>query len=205
MTTSTFFVDFVASFLPLFVAIDAIGMLPVYVAMTESLEPARRSKILRQAVIAGFITSLVILFGGKKIFNFLGITPDDFRVGGGLLLLLIAIADVTQSQKEVRRATSIDSGVVPLGIPLIIGPAALTTIMILVDRTGYPLTIISLVLNLLITWTIFSHSQLIVRIIGESGTKGVGKIISIFLMAIAVMMIRVGISNMIHAMGSAPK
>lgn len=192
--------EFIAVFLPLFVAIDAIGMLPVYISLTEPLHPLDRKRILLQALLAGFLTSLIFLFAGKAIFHFLGITADDFRLGGGLLLLVISMNDVTQSQKDSRRISPLESGIVPLGIPLIIGPAALTTVMILADRSGYILTIISLLINLFLTWLTFSKGEIIVKVFGKSGTRAMGKVISILLMAIAVMMIRVSLGNMFPQM-----
>lgn len=188
--------DFLLAFVPLFVAIDAIGMLPVFTTITGDLSKPDRSKVLNQAVLAAFVVSVAFLFTGHAVFRFLGISVSDFRVGGGLLLLLIAISDVTQSQKEQRRATAVEMGVVPIGIPLIIGPGSLTTLMILSDRVGYLLTLISLILNLALAWFCFSRAAWFQRIFGPSGLKAIGKVISIFLMAIAVMMIRVGLTEM---------
>jgi len=113
------------------------------------------------------------------------------------VLLLIAILNLLFSSEGQGRSSSNEMGVVPIGIPLIIGPAALTTIIMSVDRHGLVITLLSLVINLLLTWLIFSNSKYIVRVMGKGGTRAFGKVASLFLAAIAVMMIRVGITNTI--------
>jgi len=88
--------------------------------------------------------------------------------------------------------------VVPLGIPLIMGPAALTTIIILVRNFGYVPTIVSMALNLFIAWLVLVNARWLLKIMGDGGSKAFAKIASLFLAAIAVMMIRVGVLNIFH-------
>ena len=99
-----------------------------------------------------------------------------------------------------QRKPESTAGVVPIGIPLIIGPAALTTILILVDTHGYLATIVSLLLNLLIVWIIFRYSDFVIKMMGEAGSKAVAKVAALFMAGIAVMMIRVGLSGMIKSL-----
>jgi len=187
---------FLLSFIPLFVAIDIIGTVPIYLAFTNDLSLKEKRKLVAEAVFAAFIIGIVFLVAGKLILNFLGITIDDFRIAGGVILLILSINDILFSGEE-RRAPGTKIGIVPLGIPLIIGPAALTTIMILIDQYGFLTTIVSMVLNFIIVWLVLYYSDFIIKIMGEGGTKAFAKIASLFLAAIAVMMIRVGISNAI--------
>ena len=96
-----------------------------------------------------------------------------------------------------RRVAGGTVGIVPLGMPLIVGPAVLTTIIIAVDAYGYLPTITSLIINLAFAWWVFSRADLLVRFLGEGGAKGVAKVASLLLAAIAVMMIRMEIIEMI--------
>lgn len=187
---------FLLSFIPLFVAIDIIGTVPIYLAFTNDLSQKEKRKLVVEAVFAAFIIGVVFLVGGKLILNFLGITIDDFRIAGGIILLILSINDILFSGEE-RRTPGTKIGIVPLGIPLIIGPAALTTIMILIDQYGFLATVVSMVLNFIIVWLVLYYSDFIIKIMGEGGTKAFAKIASLFLAAIAVMMVRVGISNAI--------
>lgn len=185
--------DFFLSFIPLFVAIDAIGMIPVFLSLTDGIDKVNRKKLIVQATLTAFIISMVFLFSGKLLFKFLGITDNDFRIAGGIVLLILAITDLLFSKDENRKPADSEIGIVPLGIPLIMGPAALTTILISVDSHGYWMTAASLFLNLIIVWIMFRASDLVYKVIGKGGAKAFAKVSSLFIAAIAVMMIRMGI------------
>jgi multiple antibiotic resistance protein len=189
--------QFLLSFIPLFVAIDVFGVLPFFVGLVEGIDDKRRKMIIIEATFAAFALSILFLLSGKLIFSFLGITENDFRVGGGIILLVLAIQDLVFTKQEGRNPES-SVGVVPIGIPLIMGPAALTTIIILVDSYGYVWTIYSLIANMLIVFGVFMQSQLIYKVIGKAGSKAVGKVAALFLAGIAVMMIRSGITSMLN-------
>ena len=188
---------FLLSFIPLFVAIDIIGVTPLFIGYIEGLDKANRKKLLRDAIITAFIVAVAFLLAGKLVLNFLGITIDDFKIGGGIILLVLAITDIMTSG-ERRRDQGNSIGVVPLGIPLIMGPAGLTTIIMLVNNFGYLATILSIVLNFIIVWLTLINANLFIKVIGEGGAKAFAKIASLFMAAIAVMMIRVGIIGIIN-------
>ena len=194
---SEWFKELALSFVPLFFAIDAVGIVPLYLSITGDLHAEQSRALLRDAILAAFIVSAVFMFSGKLIFQMMGITADDFRIGGGIILLLIAIMDLLFSNRNERRNPG-DIGVVPIGIPLIVGPAVLTTTMMSADKHGYFVTLMSLIVNLVIVWMIFANSKYLLRVIGKGGAKAFGKVAAMFLAAIAVMMIRVGISNIVE-------
>lgn len=185
------------SFIPLFVAIDVLGVVPIYLSLTHGLEDSRKKTLVTEATVTALGLSLVFLVFGRFIFTFLGITEHDFRVGGGIVLLVLAVTDLIFAP-ERRRDPETSVGVVPIGIPLIMGPAALTTILILVDAYGYPATIISLLINLVIVWIVFRYSGVIIKVLGNGGSRAIAKIASLFMAAIAIMMIRVGLTAMIQ-------
>lgn len=190
MTVELFFL----SFIPLFVAIDIIGTVPIFLGYTHEISNYQRKKLIAEAILAAFIVANIFLVGGNLILGFMGITIDDFRIAGGIILLILSINDI-MTTSESRRMPATDIGIVPLGIPLIMGPAALTTILILVHNYGYLPTILSMVLNFLIVWIILANARWLIKLIGDGGAKAFAKIASLFLAAIAVMMIRVGITH----------
>lgn len=187
---------FLLSFIPLFVAIDIIGTVPIFLGYTHDISDYQRRKLILEAILTAFIVANLFLVAGQLILNFLGITIDDFRIAGGIVLLILAINDIMASS-ESRRKPNVDIGIVPLGIPLIMGPAALTTIIILVHNFGYLPTILAMVLNFIIALVILLNAKWLMKIIGDGGSKAFAKIASLFLAAIAVMMIRVGIVDII--------
>ncbi len=189
---SSLWTKFVLSFVPLFVAIDVLGILPIFIALTEGLTEKQRKRLAVESTLAALVVSVIFALAGRPIFTFLGITITDFRIGGGIILLVLAVTDLLFSTEErKRKETSI--GVVPIGIPLIIGPAAMTTILLLVDTYGILLTMFSIFINLILVLIVFVNSNFVIRILGNAGSKAFAKIASLFLAAIAVMMIRVGL------------
>jgi len=189
--------NFLLAFIPLFVAIDVFGVLPLFVSLTEDIEDKQRKRLVIEATLTAFVISLLFLVTGKLLFSFLGITESDFRVGGGIVLLVLAVNDLLFVM-ERKRDLEGSVGVVPIGIPLIMGPAALTTIIILVDSYGYGWTVASLLVNMLIVWIVFAQAQRIHRLIGRAGSRAVAKVAALFLAGIAVMMIRSGIATMLQ-------
>jgi multiple antibiotic resistance protein len=191
------FKTFLLSFIPLFVAIDVIGAVPLFISLTNDIEMPKRKRLITDSTLTALIIAVIFLLGGKMIFNYLGITENDFRVGGGILLLILSVVDlVFSSDKPKKPDTTI--GVVPLGIPLIIGPAALTTILIIVDQYGYFMAITSILVNLIIVWAVLRNSSLLMRLMGEGGSKAFAKVAALLMAAIAIMMIRVGMTGMIR-------
>jgi len=186
--------------IPIFVAMDAIGVLPIFISFTEGMKREDRRRVVQHSILTGFLVSLGFLAVGKLVFTIIGVTVPDFKVAGGIILLVIAVHDLLFPERK-RRIDEETVGIVPLGVPLIVGPAVLTTILISVDAYGYVPTIFSLIVNLLVAWWVFARADLLLRLLGEGGAKGLAKVISLFLAAIAVMMIRRGIIDIIQGGG----
>ena len=218
--------DVIAAFLPLFVAINIPGILPLYIGMTEHFTSAERGRLLVRALGAALALAVLMLFAGNVIFASLGITVDDLRVGGGLILLTISITDLAfgdvvkkrrgGGERDRRRyeeaaeaahapaasaapRAPVELPVVPLGIPLIIGPGAITTILIAEGQFGGPVTLGAIVLNLALVFVAFTFGPRILRLFGPDVSKAVAKVASLFLAAIAVAMIKGGIVGMVAA------
>jgi multiple antibiotic resistance protein len=188
--------QFLLSFIPIFVAMDAIGVMPMYIGFTEHLKKHDKRKIITQSIITAFIIGIVFVFLGSWIFKILGVMVSDFKIAGGLVLLAIALRDILQRGKEPHLSTQ-TMGAVPIGTPLITGPAVLTTIVMMVDSYGLILTVSSFIVNLAITWVVFINAEKISGVLGRAGSKAVSKIAHLLLAAIAVMMIRKGIVDSI--------
>jgi multiple antibiotic resistance protein len=188
---------FLLAFISLFVAIDVFGVLPLYVGITEGMGGDQRRELTLQATMTAFVISVVFLVAGKLLFSFLGITESDFRVGGGIVLLVLAVYDLLFSA-DTKRAPEPTTDVVPLGIPLIMGPAALTTIIYLVHSHGHLWALGSLLASMLLVWLVFSQAGAVTKVMGEAGSKAFAKVAALFLTGIAVMMVGSGIEAMIR-------
>jgi multiple antibiotic resistance protein len=182
---------FFLAFIPVFVAIDPIGLVAIFMGLGTS---ASREERKRQAFL-GIFTALCVAVGfiflGKIIFAALGITVADFQVAGGLILLGLAGRELL-SLGPHDRGSSDEFGVVPLGMPLIAGPALLTALLILVDTVGLLFTLLSLLINLALVTIGFCNADQFTRWMGKQGLRGASKIIALLLAAIAVSLIRRG-------------
>ena len=187
--------NFLKAFIPLFVAIDPIGLAAVFLAMGAGVPHERRKKIATQATWTGGLVALLFLFLGQTIFTALGITAGDFQIAGGLILFIIAARDLVQSAAEAPAKLADDFGVVPLGMPLIAGPASITTLILLAETLGWLVTLVSLVANLVLVVLAFAYSDWLGRKISVTGLRAISKIISLLLAAIAVNMIRHGLAG----------
>jgi multiple antibiotic resistance protein len=183
----------IRAFIPLFVAIDPIGLAAVFLALGSGVPPATRRRIARQAAWTGGLVALLFLFLGAAIFRALGIAVQDFQIAGGLILFIIAARDLMQSAAEAPPKLADDFGVVPLGMPLIAGPASITTLLLLAQTLGWRLTFIALAANLVLVVAAFAGSGWLGRRIGQTGLRAVSKIISLLLAAIAISMIHRGL------------
>jgi multiple antibiotic resistance protein len=184
--------DLLLAFIPVFVAVDAIGVLPLFLGLTSKLKEKQKKKIILQSAITAVSVAVVFIFVGKGLFKVLGITVADFMIAGGIILFGIALLDLLVPGK-MRRLPENDIGAVPLGMPLIVGPAVLTTSLIILDQYGLIPTLISVVTNVAIAALLFYFSGGVIKVIGKTGAGALSKIMALLLAAIAVMMIRRGL------------
>lgn len=185
---------FMQAFIPLFVAIDPIGLAAIFLGLGQNVLPERRHKIADQAIWTGGLVALGFLFLGQTIFKALGISVADFQIAGGLILFILAAKDLVQSAAEPEKLPE-DFGVVPLGMPLIAGPASITTLLVLAQSAaiGVAVTLVALAANLVLVILALHYSEWLGRKIGPTGMRAISKIVSMLLAAIAVNMIRQGI------------
>jgi multiple antibiotic resistance protein len=186
---------FIYTFIPIFVAMDIGGNIPVFLSLTKGLTDEERNRVNLQAVITAFLISAVFITIGRFIFRVLGISAADFEIAGGALLLVFSIVEMLHIGGE-KRVPSAHVGPVPLGTPLIVGPAVLTSLLILIGLRGYFVTFTALSANLLLVGLCFWQSRQVIRAVGEDGLKAISQVVSLFLAAIAVSMIRRGIQSL---------
>jgi multiple antibiotic resistance protein len=180
-------------FLPIFMAVNVIGVLPMFMTFTEGLDRPKINRIIVQSVVTATIVAVIFLAVGKVILDLLGITVSDFMIAGGTLLFIISLDDLMSMERRWSQIDPESLGAVPLGVPLIVGPAVLTTILILVQEYGPLATVAALIVNILIAGFTFWLYAPIIRLLGKSGARTVSKLAALLLAAIAVMMVRKGV------------
>jgi multiple antibiotic resistance protein len=187
------FQDFVLTFVPLFIVIDPLGNLPFIISFSEGKPRHERNKMIHVAIATATIVGLVFLFLGQFILKVMGISVGAFAIAGGLILLVLSIKYMTTG-RFVDTIKEDASAVVPIGTPLIVGPAAITTLLLLVAHFPLYIVLISFIINLIISWGIFLLHNPIVRITGKGGLKALSRVFSLLLAAIAVNMIINGLT-----------
>lgn len=184
--------NFLTAFLPMFIAIDVIGILPTFLSMTSDSEIEERRKIVLQAIVTSFAVGILFVLTGQYLFKFLGISMADFKVAGGILLFLFSLKELTGGEAERKQFKDPHLGIVPIGMPLIAGPGVLTSMLLLAPSLGQTVVLSAFIVNILIVLAVFWYSNYIIKVVGEAAAKAVGKLFAIFLGAIGVMMIRNG-------------
>ena len=187
--------DFILAFIPLAVAFDVLGILPIFLSLTKELDTKSVHKVVWQSTLTAFIIALIFLFIGSAIFSVLGITVSDFQIAGGLVLLLVSLSDLMGVKFKSDREGPSTVGVVPIGMPLILGPAALTTVVMLGGslKWGYLVLPVAVLVNMIIVFIVFFNARGVSRRLGPAISAAVSKVMGLLIAAYAIMMIRVGI------------
>jgi len=201
---------FLHSFLSLFVIVNAIGNVPLFVTLLERFGEAEKTTMMKKAAIIAALTLLIVTVTGNVFFRLLGIEMYSFTIAGGILLMIISIEMLlglntrTQSSTaEEQSSSEMDEiTVIPLAIPLLTGPGALTTAIVLFDTAGNIQNKIillgAIILVFVISYVILIRSRPILTFLGKTGTRVARRIMGLMLLSIAVQFIIKGIFDAIH-------
>lgn len=184
--------SFLIAFVKIAVAVDIPGILPIYLTLVGEYLYVQRQAVIRVGLITSTLTGLLFLFLGRVILDVLGITLIDFQLGGGLILVVMGVQELLGGDVQIRRAAE-SVGVVPIGVPLIIGPAVISIMMLSIDQHGLVPTLFAFVANVALVGAVFHYSSIINRLVGNNGMKAASKVIMILLIALGVKMIRTGL------------
>jgi multiple antibiotic resistance protein len=187
------FQSFIMTFIPLFVVIDPFDKVPIILTLSEGMSLQERRKLINVATFTAAAVGLAFLFFGQFILNAMGISVGSFAIGGGIILLVLAIRYMISGRMiDVVKEEMV--AVVPIGTPLTVGPATITTLLLLATQFPLWMVLLSLALNILIAWIVFLSTEPIIRFMGQGGIKALSKVFSLLLAAIAVNMILKGLT-----------
>lgn len=184
----------IETFVPVFVAIDALGTVPILIGVTEGMASTERAKTVNLAMATATVLALVFLFLGKAILSLLGITVGHFAIAGGTILGALALKDMLTGKMVEPVLKQEMVAAVPIGTPLIMGPATVTTLILLTSQYPWWVVLISLALNLAVAWLAFVYSSRVVAFLGQGMLRAFSKVMALLLAAIGVKMIFVGIA-----------
>lgn len=192
MNAQTWVDSFILTFVPLFVVIDAIGNVPFVVSLSEGLSRDEKKKLVNVATLTAAVVGLVFLFLGQLLLSVMGISVGSFAIAGGIILVVLSIRYMTTGRMvDVIKEAMV--AVVPIGTPLTVGPATITTLLLLATQFPIYWVLISFALNIAIVWVSFVTSERIVGFFGEGGIKAISRVSALLLAAIGVNMILKGL------------
>lgn len=192
----------------IFFLVDPFAALPTFLAITEGADPVRRRRVAGKGALTALIVLGTFAFTGEAIFRLFGITLPAFELAGGIILLLIGL-DMLQAKRSatqeaagdtVAAAQKEDAGIVPLGVPMLAGPGAITSVMVLVGQVQshwqMAAILISIALTALICYLVLGHSSLVVRVLGETGIRILVRIMGLLLVALAMQFFVNGLTDL---------
>ncbi len=188
--------QFLHAFIPLFVALDGVGLLPLFWSLTHRLTPPEREHAATEAVGTAFLVGVGFLLISRFIFSLLGLHLADVMVAGGAILCVLSLRDLL-FREETPSVRSRTPGIVPLGVPLLAGPAVLTTVVLIRDRLGWAMLLLSLSTNLILVWLLLRSSEWLMGRLKPEGAEVISKVFSLILTAYGVMLMRQGIMLLI--------
>ncbi len=189
---SPWFNEYVYALLMLFVVLDAIGNAPLFYYFTKEMDCVRRARTIRLSIIVASLILFLFLLVGDLILKYLGITVNDFRIAGGVILFIYAVLGLL-GHSVAEEISGEEIAVVPLATPLLAGPGAITVIIYLKYSIGFLVTLYSLLTNMFIAWILLELGGRLLNLLGRYGSIVLSKIMSILLAAYAIAMIREGI------------
>jgi multiple antibiotic resistance protein len=194
-------VDFLAALVPatiaLFIIVDPFGNIPIFIGLTEKIGPAQRKKVFNVATLVGFVLLLFFAFLGQEVLSIFGLSIFAFEIAGGILLLIIAIRILVSGSMHETAESPESLGAVPIAMPLLVGPGAITTTIFNLQSYGTLIAIVSVVIVLSITWVILRFINGIYKVLGKTGSLVIARVMALLIAAIAIQYILTGTTHYI--------
>ncbi|HTX54814.1 MAG TPA: MarC family protein [Candidatus Baltobacteraceae bacterium] len=190
--------DCLLAFVALFVAVDILGVIPLYLHLTAGLPAEERSTLPQQSVLTATLVGLGFLLVGDAVFRVLGISVSDFQIAGGILLVILSLHDLLAPPGKAAPGPIGRIGAVPLGTPLIVGPAALATLALLVGNHGLLIVLIAFAANMLVAYLVLRYATVLGRAFGQAGADVIAKVANLLLAAFGVSLVRRGLMDLLR-------
>ncbi|HEX9862320.1 MAG TPA: MarC family protein [Candidatus Bathyarchaeia archaeon] len=184
----------VKAVLALFIVVDPFGNIPIFIGLTERMEQKQRKRVFHSATLIGFILLLVFTLVGQQILAFFNISLYSFMIAGGVLLLIIAVKLLIEGEWRVPTGSLEKLSSVPIAVPLLVGPGAMTTTMLNFQEFGIIITVAAVAIVFLIVWLVLKLIDPINRFMGKAGAAIVTRVMALLIAAIAVQYIINGIT-----------
>jgi multiple antibiotic resistance protein len=179
----------------LFIVVDPFGDIPIFISLTEKMNTIDNKKVFNTATVVGIILLLVFAFTGQEIFAIFGVSIYSFEVAGGILLLIIAIRILISGSINENFGSPESVGAVPIAMPLLVGPGAITTTILNLQAFDVYVTALSVFIVMLMVWVILRYMNTVYHYLGKTGSLVIARVVSLLIAAIAVQYILVGVAH----------
>ena len=190
-----FAVNLAKAIIVLFIVVDPLGNIPIFTSLTEKMTENQKRKVFNTATLVGFILLLVFAFTGQEIFKIFGISIYSFEIAGGILLLIIAIRILISGGLHANVDSPESIGAVPIAIPLLVGPGAITTTIFTLQMYDIVVTVLSVLIVLLLTWVVLRFMNNFYCFLGKTGALVISRVMAMLIAAIAIQYILNGLGS----------
>lgn len=188
-------VDLAKAVIVLFIIVDPLGNIPLFMSLTEKMTENQKRKVFNTATLVGFILLLVFAFTGQEIFLIFGISIYSFEVAGGILLLIISIRILISGSFHESVESPESVGAVPIAMPLLVGPGAITTTIFNFQNYGLIVAVMAVLIVLILTWIVLRFMSSVYRFLGKTGSLVIARVMALLIAAIAIQYVLVGVSH----------
>ena len=192
--------NLIKAILVLFIVVDPFGNIPIFMSLTDKMTKTQRRKVFNTATLVGVILLLAFSFAGQQILSVFGISIFSFEVAGGILLLIISIKILISGSLENMSESPESMGAVPIAMPLLVGPGAITTTIFNLQYYGLAVAAISVVIVLVLTWFILRYVDLVYRFLGKTGAIVIARVMALLIAAIAIQYVLIGVTHFLQTL-----
>ncbi|MFB3889990.1 MAG: MarC family protein [Candidatus Bathyarchaeia archaeon] len=179
----------------LFIIVDPFGNIPIFMGLTEKLTESQRRKVFNTACLVGFVLLLVFAFTGQEIFAIFGISIYSFEIAGGVLLLIISIRILVSGNLEETKESPESIGAVPIAMPLLVGPGAITTTIFNLQQYDIVATALSVLVVMVLTWIILRYMNRVYGFLGKTGSVVIARVMALLIAALAIQYMLNGVAT----------
>ena len=197
MDFALFISEFGKAALALFIIVDPFGNIPIFVGLTENVQDAQKKKVYNTATIVGTILLLVFAFAGTGILSLFDLSIYSFEVAGGILLLIIAIRILISGSMHENVESPESIGAVPIAIPLLVGPGAITTTIFNIQQYDTIIAILAVLVVMAVTWITLRYISKVYKFLGKTGSLIIARVMALLIAAIAVQYILTGVTHFV--------
>ena len=184
--------------LVLFIIVDPFGSIPIFMSLTEKMPENQKKKVFNTATLVGFILLLAFAFAGQEIFSIFGVSIFSIEVAGGILLLIIAIRILVSGRVTEMDESPESVGAVPIAMPLLVGPGAITTTIFNLQAYGVVVTALSVFVVLILTWVILRYISKVYHFLGKTGALVIARVMALLIAAIAIQYVLFGVTHFLE-------